>query len=84
MSDYSRQRILLSDQVLNTLREDPSLLHRMPEFAWDATSYTVDQRWRFLSDIGLLPDDEARAFALWYSGLRDGARLMHLMHVAEG
>jgi hypothetical protein len=72
-----RNRILLSDQVLTTLREDPSLMHRMPESAWDATRYTIDQHWRFLSDIGLMPEDEARAFALWYSGVRDAILLMH-------
>jgi hypothetical protein len=78
MSDTATRNLnLLSDRVLATLREDPSLLHRMPESAWDATRYVVDVRWRFLSEIGTMPKDEAQAFTLWYSGVREGVRLMY-------
>jgi hypothetical protein len=69
-------RLNLERHVLTVLREDPSLMHRMPETAWDAADFVVDQRWRFLASIVSLSEAEGARFALWYAGLREGAILM--------
>jgi len=72
-----RERLDLESAVLSTVRQDPSLIHRMPRAAWDAVHCVVDERWRFLSGIGSLRDLEAQRFARWYAGFHEGVMLMH-------